>query len=400
MQLYGISSNDPAMMTEKDNRLLFTSLYVAVFSTMLGIGIVVPLLPKFAETLGASGFGIGMIFSSFALSRAITMPFFGRYSDVFGRRRFIITGLFLYAIFSLLYIPAGSVLELSVIRFLQGVASAMVFPIAMAYIGDIAPPGMEGRYLGTFTSSLHLGMGFGPFIGGFVTDIADMEMAFICMAALTGVALITSFLFLPDYRGKQIVQTSLFHLLIHPGLRMPILYQMMNAFANGTFMVFLPVIAAHVGNLSPGETGLVISLSVLSTAFLQKVCGGLADRFNKYLLIATGCITVAIALALVPGFEGLSSYLIFALLMGIGGGISLPAMYALVAITGREVGQGAAMGTINMVMSLGMIISPMVCGLFMDQIGISSVFFVSATIVLITTPVFLSKVPLFTSRNR
>ncbi|MDD3573882.1 MAG: MFS transporter, partial [Methanospirillum sp.] len=102
------------MMTEKDNRLLFTSLYVAVFSTMLGIGIVVPLLPKFAETLGASGFGIGMIFSSFALSRAITMPFFGRYSDVFGRRRFIITGLFLYAIFSLLYIPAGSVLELSV----------------------------------------------------------------------------------------------------------------------------------------------------------------------------------------------------------------------------------------------------------------------------------------------
>jgi len=175
---------------------------------------------------------------------------------------------------------------------------------------------------------------------------------------------------------------------------------MMNAFANGTFMVFLPVIAAHVGNLSAGETGLVISVSVLSTALLQRVCTRLADRFDKYLLIATGCLTVAVALALVPGFEGLWSYLFFALLMGIGGGISVPAMYALVTIAGRDVGQGAAMGTINMVMSMGMIISPVVCGLFMDQTGISSVFYLSAVIVLVVTPVFLSKASFFPSQRR
>lgn len=391
--------SDPVQITDKDHRLLFTSLYAAVFSTMLGIGIVIPLLPRFAETLGASGFGIGMIFSSFALSRAIAMPFFGRFSDTCGRRQFIITGLFLYMIFSFLYIPASSVLELSAIRFFQGIASAMVFPIAMAYIGDIAPAGMEGRYLGTFTSSLYLGMGLGPFLGGIMTDIANMEMAFICMAALTGVALLTSFLFLPDYRGRKRVQTPLYHLLVHPGLRIPILYQMMNAFANGTFMVFLPVIAAHIGNLSTGETGLVISISILSTALLQKVCGGFADRYNKYLLIATGCIMVAIALALVPGFEGLWAYILFAFIMGAGGGISVPAMYALVTIAGREVGQGGAMGTINMVMSTGMIISPIICGMFMDQAGISSVFFLSAAIALVTTPVFLSKASVFSRRT-
>lgn len=393
-------ASDPVLITETDRRLLFISLYVAVFSTMLGIGIVIPLLPRFAETLGASGFGIGMIFSSFALSRAFAMPFFGRYSDICGRRQFIIIGLLLYAIFSLLYVPAGSVLELSGIRFLQGIASAMVFPIAMAYIGDIAPPGMEGRYLGTFTSSLFLGMGLGPFLGGIVTDIAGMDTAFICMGALTGVALLTCIFFLPGYQGSRKEQSSILHLLIHPGLRIPLLYQMMNAFANGTFMVFLPVIAAHVGNLSTGETGLVISVSVLSTALLQRVCGRLADRFDKYLLIATGCLTVAVALALVPGFEGLWSYLFFALLMGIGGGISVPAMYALVTIAGRDVGQGAAMGTINMVMSMGMIISPVVCGLFMDQTGISSVFYLSAVIVLVVTPVFLSKASFFPSQRR
>ena len=91
-----------------------------------------------------------------------------------------------------------------------------------------------------------------------------------------------------------------------------------------------------------------------------------------------------------PGFEGLWSYLFFALL-GIGGGISVPAMYALVTITGREVGQGSAMGTINMAMSVGMILSPLVCGMIMDQIGISLVFYLSAAIVFISTPVFFSR---------
>lgn len=383
--------SDPVLTERRDHRLLFTSLYVAVFTTMLGIGIVIPLLPRFAETLGASGFGIGMIFSSFAVSRAIAMPFFGRFSDTQGRRQIIIIGLFVYALFSLLYVPANSVLELSGIRFLQGVASAMVFPVAMAYIGDIAPAGMEGRYLGTFTSSLFLGMGFGPFLGGIVTDLAGMDMAFICMAGLTGVALITCLVFLPDYRGTRKEQTPIMNLVTHPGLRIPLLYQLMNAFANGTFMVFLPVIAAHIGNLSVGETGMVISVSVLSTALLQRVCGRLADRFDKYVLITVGCIIVALALALVPGFEGLWNYMLFALIMGIGGGISVPAMYALVTITGRDVGQGAAMGTVNMVMSIGMIISPLLCGMIMDNAGITAVFYLSAVIVLISTPVYLSK---------
>ena len=138
-------------------------------------------------------------------------------------------------------------------------------------------------------------------------------------------------------------------------------------------MVFLPVIAAHIGNLSTGETGLVISISILSTALLQKVCGGFADRYNKYLLIATGCIMVAIALALVPGFEGLWAYILFAFIMGAGGGISVPAMYALVTIAGREVGQGAAMGTINMVMIPECNLS-IICGMFMDQAGIKRCF--------------------------
>lgn len=70
---------------------------------MLGLGIVVPLLPYYADTLGATGIGIGLIFSGFALSRAIFMPLIGRYSDRMGRKYFILIGLGLFTLLSDVY---------------------------------------------------------------------------------------------------------------------------------------------------------------------------------------------------------------------------------------------------------------------------------------------------------
>jgi len=376
-------------LTEETRHRIFTSLYGAVFTTMIGIGIVIPLLPRYAENLGATGLWLGLIFSSFAFSRAVFMPVFGRLSDDRGRRTLIIVGLGAYSILSFLYIVADTVPLLVGIRFLHGIASAMIFPIAMAYIGDIAPRREEGRYMGSFTSAMFLGMGLGPLIGGVVTDLYNMDATFFAMGGLAVMALGTCIFLLPDQRGRVCQPSPMLSLIFHPGLRAPLLYQFVNAFANGTFMVFLPVIAAHVGELTTAETGVIISVSILSTALLQRFLGRLADQYNRYHLIAFGTILVAAALGLVPGFHGFVPYLIFSVLMGIGGGLSIPATYALVTITGRETGQGSAMGVVNMVMSLGMIVSPLVCGWIMDLRDISSVFYISAGIVTASVPLFL-----------
>ena len=392
MKQYGgilsiLSSEEP--LTEEIRHRIFSSLYGAVFTTMIGIGIVVPLLPMYAENLGATGLWLGLIFSAFSFSRAVFMPVFGRLSDDRGRRALIIAGLCLYAVFSFLYLFGDSVSVLIVIRLLHGISSAMIFPIAMAYIGDIAPKREEGRYMGSFTSSMSLGMGLGPLIGGVVTEFYGMDATFLAMTALSTVALLTCILLLPDQRGTTHHPAPMLSLLMHPGLRGPILYQFINAFANGTFLVFLPVIAAHIGNLSTSETGIIISVSILSTALLQRYLGRFADQYNKYSLIALGTVFVSVALIFVPGFHGFVPYLMFAILMGIGGGISGPAMFALVTITGRETGQGSAMGVVNMVMSVGMILSPLICGWIMDISNISMVFIFSAVIAIISTPVFL-----------
>ena len=131
-------------------KILFV-LFISIFTSMLGVGIIVPILPLYAETLGANGLWLGAIFAIFNLARSVVMPAVGRISDRMGRKRFITGGLLIYTLSSLGYIYAGSAQELFAVRLIQGASSAMIIPIAMAFIADISPPNQEGSYMGMFS---------------------------------------------------------------------------------------------------------------------------------------------------------------------------------------------------------------------------------------------------------
>lgn len=356
---------------------------------MVGVGIVIPLLPRYVATMGATGIWIGAIFSAFALSRVLFLPVFGTLSDSHGRRRLILIGLSAYSILSVLYLLAGTVLEITALRFFHGIASAMVLPIAIAYINDIAPVGGEGKFIGSFVSSIYLGMSLGPLIGGIIADIFTMNAVFLAMALFSLVALLTSILYLPDIPPGPVVKSSLRTVIFHKSLRGPILYQLMYALANGSFMVFLPILAIRNNGIPAAQIGMIILVSVLSTPAFQHFFSRFADQFVRYHLIAIGVGMIGLSLLLVPVFHGFVPYLVAALIMGIGRGLSLPAMFALVTVAGREVGQGSASGMVNMSLAVGLIISPLLSGAVMDLSGISSVFYLSGLISLVCTIIFL-----------
>jgi DHA1 family multidrug resistance protein-like MFS transporter len=96
---------------------IYNVLFISVFATMLGLGIVSPLLPIYAENLGATGIWLGIIFSAFALSRSVFMPIIGRISDRRGRKWIILIGMLAYAVLSLAYIIVESVYSLTAVRF-------------------------------------------------------------------------------------------------------------------------------------------------------------------------------------------------------------------------------------------------------------------------------------------
>ena len=182
------------------NERIFYTLNLAVFTGNLGMGIVIPFLPIYARTLGATGVTIGIFFASFPLAQILFMPMIGRLSDQYGRKKFVAAGLFLCSLLSLWYIYAPGIFSLIVGRFLQGAAIALIIPIASAYVGDLAPPEKRGAYMGIFNLFLTSSFGVGPLVGGWLSDAYGMEASFYWMGGLNLVALLAVLLLLPEAR--------------------------------------------------------------------------------------------------------------------------------------------------------------------------------------------------------
>jgi DHA1 family multidrug resistance protein-like MFS transporter len=181
-------------------RRLLPVLALTIFSSNLGNGIIAPLLPLYAEEMGASGVWLGIIFSGVAIASAIFMPFAGRFSDRHGRKPVLCIGLFGLTMTSFAYVWANDIAPLVVVRFVQGAATAMVMPIAQAYIGDITPEGEEGKWMGIFNATFIIGFGSGPLLGGVIADRFGMNTAFYIMGFLNLISFLCATFILPEFR--------------------------------------------------------------------------------------------------------------------------------------------------------------------------------------------------------
>jgi len=373
-------------------RRIYNVLFISVFATMLGLGIVSPLLPIYAENLGATGIWLGVIFSAFALSRSVFMPIIGRISDRRGRKWIILTGMFAYAVLSLAYLIAGSVYSLTAVRFAHGLASAMVVPIAMAYIADLSEKGKEGSHMGNFSISMFLGMGVGPLLGGFLNDTFGMPSVFYAMAGLSAFATLLVAISLPEAKPGGFAlpdapSTPMPALIKLPVMQGVMVFAFISALGRGGMMVFVPVFGPLIA-ISPFEVGIVLSANTFLMALLQVPIGRLTDTGNKVALIVAGSTIAAIALAVIPLTHSFLPLLLVTSLIGVGGAIQQPAIMALTVDAGRTIGMGTSMGAYNTVFGIGMIIAPLMGGAFMDFVGIEAVFYVGGAISLIGTVIF------------
>ena len=368
---------------------IFSVLAFAIFVSMLGLGIIVPVLPLYAKTLGASGVWVGAIFAGFAISRSVFMPFVGRLSDKTGRKNFIATGLLLYGLSCLGFIFATDYITLFCVRILQGFCSAMIVPIAQAYVGEIAPPERVGSYMGQFNVAIFCGMGFGPFIGGCIHDYFGMNADFILMGLMCAVSFMLVVIFLPSakkehalHKAEPLAYGALLKLRQVQGI---LWFRFVNAFLRGSVMSFLPILGSSMLGLSGFQIGLAVSTGVLVTSFLQYPCGRLADRFNRKTLLLTGNLLYACAIALFPLAPNFGLLMAISFFSGVLAAIPLPAATALIVEEGKKYGMGSLIALFNVAMSLGLGGGPLVCGLIHDAVGLHEVFYFSAVLGIIGT---------------
>ena len=272
---------------------IFFVLFMAIFTSMLGLGIIVPILPAYARSLGANGLWIGIIFAGFSISRSCFMPIVGKLSDKTERKIYLLLGLFIYALSSIGYIYATDSVSLLMVRIIQGMCSAMIVPVAMAYIGDISPKDKEGSYIGLFTVSIFLGFGFGPLLGGVLKDLFFINVDFFAMGVLCAVAFVLVLVYLPS--GSKEFRTRVgsipFKIILKsPQIKAIACYRFINAFGRGAVVTFLPLYASRDLHLSSTKIGIIISSSIFMTSLLQIPFGRLADVYDRKKLVIFGSI--------------------------------------------------------------------------------------------------------------
>jgi MFS family permease len=387
--------DSPKMMRSKreaERKRIYLVLFVAIFAAMLGIGLIAPLMPLYAQSLGATGIWLGVIFAGFSLSRAVFMPIIGRISDRTGRKIFISIGLFAYIIISIAYTLAHTVSQLVLVRLLNGFAAALVFPVAMAYVGEISPRGNEGSYLGTFNVSLFLGMGLGPFVGGTLSDRFNMAAPFYAMAGLTAIGFILVLCWLPelDLHKKRLRENvaSYQKMLQNNTVKGLFIFRATAAFGRGIVMPFLPIFAYSIG-VSLSAIGILLAIFILLTAISQIPFGFLADRFSRIKLMIIGSLASSFVFFLIPISHNFGGLLLLCVTMGLFGAIGMPAGTALTVQLGRGFhSMGSMMGLFNMAMSCGMVAGPLVGGACEDMTGLPSVFYLGGAIGVIGTGIF------------
>jgi MFS transporter, DHA1 family, multidrug resistance protein len=361
------------------NKKAFAVIVASMFISMLGMGIVSPFLPIYANSMGASKLQVGLIQAGFNIPGIAILLFVGRLSDRFGRKQFLSSGLAILAVSTIGLMYAKNPVQLILWRLVQGLGASAHLPIAQAYLGDITPEGSEGKWMGYFNAVLFAGMGAGPLAGGIITEAFSIKAAFLFMVVLNVFALIATLIFLREMPRKVATgeHMAFFAPLKSITMRGVLSFRMTTGIGTSSLMAFVPLFAGLRLGLSVSIISILLATRSPISA-LQSYTGRLADRWDRRSMVIWGGITSIIAVILLPSSSGFWPLLVAYIGVTLGQAFGIPAANAYVVHEGRVFGMGASMTLFMLAMHVGNGVGPVVMGSIADWLGLESAFYTAA----------------------
>ena len=367
-----------------------------MFVIASGFGMVVPILPVFARDMGASGIWLGLAFSGFAVTQTPLTPVMGRLGDRWGRRPFIVAGLAVYVFVGFGLSLADSFQAVVVLRMCMGVGSACMFTSAIATIGELAPRGREGRYMGLFMVSFTSGFGIGPLIGGLLKDSVGVDATFLTLAGAAVFALLLVVVLMPSQSATK--RTEEEAAAIPPVRDMFRDYRVVALFAfNFTFglgigavMTFIAIFMNDVLLASATMVGLVVGSRAVLSSIFQPIFGRLADRVPRQHMVAVSGVLLAAATAAIPLSPTAMALLVVFLALGLAESAAMPASMAITTDLGRIYGYGTLIGVTNSILVFGLLAGSMGSSVVVAPLGIENMFRLSAVVMALMTLVFIA----------
>ena len=363
-------------------------IFLTIFVNLVGFGIIIPLLPFYAETFGASPVVIGLLFAVFSLCQLLAAPALGDLSDRYGRRPILIFSLLGTVASFVMLAVAHSVAMLFAARIVDGLSGGNI-STARAYVADITEPKDRARAYGIIGAAFGLGFILGPALSGVLSGISYTAPIWAA-AGLTGVATIMAWLWLPETVHRSQAGTGnpfsyLPALLRRPAVRRILSIDFIYWLAFATFQTTFSLFVARRFGFGVSKTGYFFAAfgvlgAIIQGGFIRPVVKRLGDKPTFLLGLAFGIVGLtAAALA-----HSVTLFAVALIPLAFGIGFGHPTMSSLVSLVARGDEQGRVQGAASAVESLGRTIGPVWGNASLQHYGESTPYISAAAFLLLT----------------
>ena len=372
----------------------FTTIWITVALDLVGFGIVVPILGRYAERYGASGLEVGLLFASFSLAQLVFAPLLGRLSDRIGRKPVIMISLLGTAVGSFVTGAAGALWVLFVGRILDGASGASV-AVAQGAVTDLAPPSERPRLLGLLGAAFGVGFVVGPALGG-LASLGGEHIPFYVAGTVALVNAAVAWRRLPETRPADVRRAAHEAAKNDTGAKVRLWGLAVAGFtAIVAFSGFEATFSLLAGDRFRLTEAGVAAIFVGVGVVLVAVQGGLIRPINAKIgtqrSLQVGLVLNSAGLVVLAFAETWPLLIVALALLTIGQGLVTPNLSSLVSGRVPDHRRGEALGFQQGVNAFGRVAGPALAGVLYDHVSIGSPYLVGGALCGVALVVISSK---------
>lgn len=381
-------------------------LFLIVVVDLIGFGIIIPLLPFYAEHYQATPAQVGLLMAVYSAAQFISAPFWGRLSDRVGRRPVLLGTIFAAALSYVWLGLADTLIALFAARALGGLMAGNI-STAFAYAADVTTKENRAKGMGMIGAAFSIGFILGPAIGGILAGAdpanADFRTPSFAAAGLSALACVLGLFTLKESlsaeaRARIADQTrvarmkALADALRTPGVGVLLILAFLATFVFAGLESTFAMWSRRQYGWGPEQNGYLFAfIGVLAAMIQGGLMGKLANKFGVERLIFAGAVALAVGLAWIP-FTGSVPELVAAMTVAaLGFSITTPALNTAISVRGESDVQGGLMGVTRSATTLSRMTGPAAAGTAFGFIGLHSPYYAGAVIMVIVAAITFFK---------
>lgn len=361
------------------SRARIAVIFFTVLIDLIGFGIVLPILPYYAQRFGATGLSYGALIGVFSLMQFVATALLGKLSDRVGRRPIILATTLINAAGYTMFAFAGSYEVLFLARVVSGFAGGNI-SAAQAYIADITTPAERSRGMGLIGAAFGIGFSLGPAIGGFAAHYLGPSAPGLVAVVLSLANFVSAYFILPEsLRHEHRARRALFDLrhlgdaIARPRLRPLMVVWALTPFAFAGYTAALPFHAAGALGWKERELAVLFTLIGITAALVQGyLFAKIVRRTGERTLVIAGTFGMALSIGVIPLLGSSFDLYAWTLVLAFANSLFAPAATGLVSVYADATEQGAVLGAAQAIAALGRTAGPFAIGAVYDVSGVAA----------------------------